>query len=1180
MQLSITSAATPTAHADNKTSRDGVKGGLESIRTVQWAEVTIGNIAPTLRKICTVTSHPNSEVRVQFATFAMDLLTQCPTALRGLASNLLDVMVRYTYDTYPGVSDLARAHVKTLSRMMTADYTRRRPTKPPPRKVNDNTTDSQHTDKHVRTTEIGHNLGLAPAFNLSLAIVEQRLHDLIMSIPRHIRTMDDSNKLEGIRLVRGYVSLLGVKCRTYFGNELHLSMLMRMLMQLLTFDDSSMTVWLAGDGSAAHTIPSGAPEAANDNTENFGRLPPPLPKRFKYFRDEKVAKCIRALCRELGSSVSLQIVCEKLIPALQDEESSQSRQACLILTEMMQTPSDDNGWGTSPEGSAALLLSVLVERLGMQTFKTDRDTHAHTPTDTYTDTHGYTQGLGGGRTSSALLFDEDSPDINRTYSATLDLATSRGSNHVSSERKVLVCLLLEALAVWVQVYGSCDTHGEADGISQSHTPSQLSTEDPHTEDAHTHTDYRAGPILTTLERDEAHARAHDMFVMTVLYPLLECLASGVPLISASAVYVMKAIQYYSPEQTRLRLQSQTVPSPPSTHMPKPTDNTPHTHRHVDLYVQSSTIAATTMKYTEQPVDQWDSRIKREGVDPLNAEVTLSGSGNLNVLIRSQIDVVIDTVSHHLLYPELYPQAASVLRVILDNSTCDVLPILSDVLAEMVDRVAYNAPYIRMYLPVFAAVVSNVHTWLSTDDLVPATRKWDQDPEEEEPPMKPYQAVTKSIMDVLQHFMSDEDDVTRIQVCTTIAGCFSIIRHAENELYPMVHLFWPPLLLRLRDRNPRVRMAALDCVCAIIETSTWFAKTRVVDDLLPILQKDLGLGQGSGTGVLGAITGTLTDGHSSLRIDNTRERAQACNHAHESSELTSCRHNLPPPECSRHTCGPNSQKPNSGSKIATSDVADVCDACVFALDSQGKPTLSPTLRLLRADSGAVFLPRGSSKVSSVYGDLWFQLLRCVVCIAEHIPLEDVETPNGAGRDVGKEPERTKHVTSGPMEELPSSQRRNTSGKDTLQTQGGAVKNGMNSIVTDTEAVVEGPMAELDELIGNMLVNDSHADFGGGSDEADDNVNANEAALGQHDKEARIVDVICSLLLPCMHELAPEKVYTSAREGYHQLQRKVPQSLDRFLKRSLTYYELLKKDEAKPDMNTVDMVDAVDREKTTV
>eukprot|EP01134_Creolimax_fragrantissima_P002794 CFRG2794T1 len=974
-----------------------------TFRDVEWVTTTCKNVIPVIEKICTVCEHPNVEVRVEFAALAMKLLVECSVTLSDSQCTLMDVLVRYTYDTYSSVSERARAYVSTLSRMMAKSHD-----------TSPNIAGTQYT-RHTPQISQPSAKVRESAMRMSQSVVEERLHDLILSIPRYIRTMDDANKLASIRLVRGYVALLGTYAKAFFSNELHLNLLIRMLTEILAFDDTSTgrgTVQITGDGLMRLSL------ADHTSTrQEFTRTPPPLRKQFKYFRDEKVTECIRMFCRELRHAVGLDMFCEKLIPILQSDGVAQ-RQSCFILTEMILGDRTQSGSNlTDDNTTCSFLLSVFVEKLTTQNMATWPNTIIDTSIKSQT---GLAMNMGvsgdNGRSngSSLLLLD----DTEKQYSVTpvqqhfvqvTDEVAASGSGSANmyggGERVVLTCLLLEGIYAFVLVNGK-----------------------------------------------EFEAR----YMMLVLYPLLESVGSDVAVIRASATYVLRAIQYYGvpPVSTHTSVSTTTTQSQTSTQKNESRDA--HTTAHTDVQTRIHSKA--------QP-----ARITNTTID---------------TLIRSNIDYVIDTVSHNLMYPEVYPFAPTVLKVILDNSTADVLYVLSDVLAEMMDRVACERPIISQYLPVFVSIVTNIHKWMASGELEILETQWHSDPlntdprdhanqgtdeTDEKTPRKPYLAIAKLLMDICEHFTSDEYDINRMQVLYVIEKCFYIIRDVENELLPMVHRFWPLLLLRLRDRNPHVRIRSLKCVMAIIETSTWFAKQRVMEDLIPILKQDLGV----------CVCG-VGRRRSNYKAD------MGCGFGVESTALSFD---------GAFAVGVADKHGDAHNKMC-----GVSDEYVFMTDKNGNAIVSQSLS-----------HQSIVKGSSVYAEYMLRLIQCVVTITQNIEMGD-----------GKSTCETARGVSSTVE-------------------GSSLGENVNEIV-DVEVI------ERDDGNDYTYYDDEHNTNVYEANIAKDVHNHQTEAVHEYetDEASFIVDVLCRLLWPYMNDVVPSDARAYAIEGFKHIRKSNPRILDLFLR----------------------------------
>ncbi|KAI4823629.1 hypothetical protein KUCAC02_012207, partial [Chaenocephalus aceratus] len=100
------------------------------------------------------------------------------------------------------------------------------------------------------------------------------------------------------------------------------------------------------------------------------------------------------------------------------------------------------------------------------------------------------------------------------------------------------------------------------------------------------------------------------------------------------------------------------------------------------------------------------------------------------------------------------------------------------------------------------------------------------------------SVTKDIMERCIHLLSDPSLRLRLKVLDVLELCVCVLSEKENELLPMAHRCWPPLLQRLTADDPLAVLRAFRVLCTLGETCGDFLRRRVSKEVLPKLSSSL------------------------------------------------------------------------------------------------------------------------------------------------------------------------------------------------------------------------------------------------------------------------------------------------------------------------------------------------------
>ncbi|XP_062314649.1 TELO2-interacting protein 1 homolog [Osmerus eperlanus] len=267
-----------------------------------------------------------------------------------------------------------------------------------------------------------------------------------------------------------------------------------------------------------------------------------------------------------------------------------------------------------------------------------------------------------------------------------------------------------------------------------------------------------------------------------------------------------------------------------------------------------------------------------------------GYGSLTELINANADYLVNDVSLNLQRLALHPQAPRVLSVMFLHSDPSLLPLLGDLVQDLL--LALDLSYDHR-APLFCCVLHSLlkalARWFpstrggtaepnrtkmaSEDQEVLDVRHFLQDyqrqkqlaegtwGEEEEagetelpdpsvatetetegPDVKAelpaHLAIAKDVMVRCTHLLSHPSLRLRLKVLDILELCVCVLSEREDELLPMAHRCWHPLLLRLTTDDPLAVLRAFRVLCTLGETCGDFLRKRVSKEVLPKLTSSL------------------------------------------------------------------------------------------------------------------------------------------------------------------------------------------------------------------------------------------------------------------------------------------------------------------------------------------------------
>uniref|UniRef100_A0A8C5QDE7 TELO2 interacting protein 1 n=1 Tax=Leptobrachium leishanense TaxID=445787 RepID=A0A8C5QDE7_9ANUR len=226
-------------------------------------------------------------------------------------------------------------------------------------------------------------------------------------------------------------------------------------------------------------------------------------------------------------------------------------------------------------------------------------------------------------------------------------------------------------------------------------------------------------------------------------------------------------------------------------------------------------------------------------------------------------------------------AACVLRFILENCGPNILPLLEDLVQDLLPALDQSPDEVaKTLLPVLKSLIVYIGKWLGPDNsemtanvAVPQKRSSEYsgnlaremeeffkthmeqqrlargDVHEEEcadvlPPEMPtvdeeqiepvftHIKISKEVAEKCMHFLSHSDPHIRIQALDVLRLCIVQLQSQENILLPLAHKMWPCLVKRLLHEDPVILQRAYQVLVCLTATCKDFLRQRVCKEALP------------------------------------------------------------------------------------------------------------------------------------------------------------------------------------------------------------------------------------------------------------------------------------------------------------------------------------------------------------
>ncbi|XP_015235926.1 PREDICTED: TELO2-interacting protein 1 homolog [Cyprinodon variegatus] len=266
-----------------------------------------------------------------------------------------------------------------------------------------------------------------------------------------------------------------------------------------------------------------------------------------------------------------------------------------------------------------------------------------------------------------------------------------------------------------------------------------------------------------------------------------------------------------------------------------------------------------------------------------------GYSSLKELISNNSDYLLNDVSVNLQRLSQHPQAPRVLMVMLAHSDCNLLPLIRDVVQDVLMALDLSYDHTApLFISVLHTLIKALARWFPPShhrtSKSPSFRasaeqedfdicqflldyrkqkelaegvgiEVDEDEDLEVPPpaecddaedpggpdvkaeLPSHLSITKEVMERCIHLLSDPSLRLRLKALDVLEQCVFVLSEKEDELLPMAHRCWPALLQRLTD-DPLAVLRAFRVLCTLGETCGDFLRRRVSKEVLPKLSSSL------------------------------------------------------------------------------------------------------------------------------------------------------------------------------------------------------------------------------------------------------------------------------------------------------------------------------------------------------
>lgn len=754
-----------------QTSQSDVNPRLKSLiitRDDKWVTMVTKKLEPIIESACSASNSEEWKVRLSCVNFCNKILLDCRKNMKNHANTLLKVPVKLLNDDYK--------EIKQECSQILKDYS----------------TSLQEKDSDSR---------------ILVEILEENLFAMCTSLPRYMRTMQDSEKSSTLKILLGYLTLLKNKINNLLYSLPHLKKLSSALLHSFELDTSSIQLM--------DIVTSSDSDILNDDSSDLLMTSTCFRKEFCHFRNKDVFDTLKCICNVLGQYGDLDVLVDYFLEIYNNSESN-CKQSVLILNEILlgakDRPSDEN-----LEILRSSVKTVLDEYLCPENW------YLVTRFDSeYLSTHHQT------RTNKI-----SSAGANMTVMPMFSANKQRELSLKAIKSNVLLCCLhLEAILTFSKVMGKSfrtflmyalyplleKTTDQDSSISSCavralqgvaincgyNSSSALVAENA---------DYLISDISIQIHKLEVFPRCP-----AVLQAMLDHSNSDIlALVCDTVDEILQSLDLHHLNPTRLivflPVLLSVVKAVNRWCMDKSySDESENGKDCMDekLYEKDETTTAEQQKKSGHAYGNGGEKFSKS-INPKPKKNTCQ----MNPVLTASEKV---TNIHSTQYTDSFTSSQN-------SSRPESIKLKVENLKNQLLELHKNKK--------IADLDSEVEIdpdWKPGQEEDTQYQHPDESDVKKKPPMEI--VITTKVLSRCIHLMAHSDPKVRMKVMDIIECGMTVLSSQENELLPMAHKLWKPLVVRFGDKELQVVMKAFDTLCVIAYFSKDFLRKRFCKEILP------------------------------------------------------------------------------------------------------------------------------------------------------------------------------------------------------------------------------------------------------------------------------------------------------------------------------------------------------------
>ncbi|XP_069740729.1 TELO2-interacting protein 1 homolog [Narcine bancroftii] len=267
-----------------------------------------------------------------------------------------------------------------------------------------------------------------------------------------------------------------------------------------------------------------------------------------------------------------------------------------------------------------------------------------------------------------------------------------------------------------------------------------------------------------------------------------------------------------------------------------------------------------------------------------------GYASLQEMINQNLDYLVNTISLNLRRLDQHPHTPRVINVMFSYSDASFLPLVDDLVQDVLLSLDhYHIEKAQLIFTVLHSLLTALACWFPSVDPVQKKGKSheasksgitaeeiqsffqeyqnlkrlaegdiegiDLDQTECEIPsqadpnvscdhpdvkkeLPTHIQISKDVMERCIHLLSDKSIKLRLKVLDVLELCVIVLQSNLNELLPMVHRAWSPIVQRLINDDSLVVLRAFKVLCTLADTCGDFLRNRVSKDIMPKVTRTL------------------------------------------------------------------------------------------------------------------------------------------------------------------------------------------------------------------------------------------------------------------------------------------------------------------------------------------------------